>query len=204
MQLEAADEVESKVILKSRIAEENEKHFWIEAPIDESGRFKSLHAGDPLSISYMAAGATFYFHARVIGHQVEDNIHYFTIEKPDPDTITKVQRRSYLRVDADLDVGVQLAGNRRFLAVTRDISGGGMSIITRSAIPLQAEDLLDCWVLLPFRNGSIEHVQVKGVVVRTTPQEVGVLIMVRFTEIVEADRQKIVRYCFERQIELRK
>jgi len=40
--------------------------------------------------------------------------------------------------------------------------------------------------------------------VRTKPVQQGLMVMMRIAEISESDRQKIVRYVFERQIELRK
>lgn len=204
LQVAAVDEQEASRRLRSRIANEQGREFWIETPIDEDGRMRVLHEGDALSISYMSAGATFYFNTHVTGRKQENGIRFFTIEKPLTADITRVQRRNFLRVDADLDVAVRMAGNKRFLAVTQDISGGGLSMITREPVRLHAEDMLDCWVLIPYRNGSIEHVPLTGAIVRTKSAENGLLIMLRFTEIMETDRQKIVRFCFEKQLELRK
>src|SRR5690606_26350038 len=61
LQVAAVDEQEASRRLKSRIANEQGQEFWIETPIDEGGRMRALHEGDALSISYMSAGATFYF-----------------------------------------------------------------------------------------------------------------------------------------------
>jgi len=204
IQLESADESQQKKPLKSRIAEVDERFFWIEAPIDEKGRFWTLDNGEPLSVSFMDNGATVSFPTKVAGLHKEKNIRFYFIEKPDPAQITRTQRRSYLRVETELDVAVRLAGNRRLLTVTRDISGGGMSIVTKGFVSLLPDDTLDCWVVIPFRNGTIEHIQVKGVVVRTVSLGNEMLIMINFKDIAETDRQKIIKYCLDRQIELRK
>jgi len=107
-------------------------------------------------------------------------------------------------VEASLEVACLFAGVKKFVATTVDISGGGLSMITDSSLHLQAEDELECWLLVPFRNGNIEHIPFIGAVVRTKPVQQGLMVMMRIAEISESDRQKIVRYVFERQIELRK
>lgn len=204
LKVESLDGLDANTVLKSRIADIKNKSYLIEIPLDDKGNFRSLQIGDQLSVSYMTEEATYYFHTHVIDKIVDNNIPLLKIGRPSASEISKIQRRSFLRVAAELDVAIRFAGDRRFVAVTKDISGGGMSLIVEENVPLQKDDELDIWLLINFRNGGIEHVPVKGTVVRTVSEEVGLLVMIRFTEVSEIDRQKIVRYCFERQLELRK
>ncbi|WP_200965159.1 flagellar brake protein [Insulibacter thermoxylanivorax] len=204
LQVISADEREASLTFKSRLADEDEQSLWIEAPFDNQGQLKQLYKGNALSISYVTSGVKFYFSTHVTAERKENGIILFAIEKPAQDDITKVQRRAFLRVKAQLEVAATLAGNRRLLAVTEDISGGGLSMIADRDIGLRAGDPLECWVLLPFRNGKIEHIPLKGTVVRSENRDQGPFITIKYTQISEADRQKIVQYCFDRQLELRK
>lgn len=204
LQVVSADEREADLIFKSRLADADEQRLWIEAPFDDQGLFKRLFKGDALSISYVTSGAKFYFSTHVTAERKENEFILYAIEKPAQDDITKVQRRAFLRVEAQLEVAASLPGNRRFLAVTEDISGGGLSMIADRDIRLRAGDPLECWVLLPFRSGKIEHIPLQGTVVRSENRDQGPFITIKYTQISEADRQKIVKYCFDRQLELQK
>jgi len=201
-----SEEQDKKQILKSRIADENKQLYWIEAPSGEKGRFFRLVEGDMLIISYTASanGVTYSFKSEVKGNKKENSADLFAIKKPAASEVVSVQRRAFVRVKASLEVACLFAGVKKFVATTNDISGGGLSMITEPTINLQAEDELECWLLVPFRNGTIEHIPFIGAVVRTKEVDDGLLVMMRFVEISESDRQKIVRYVFERQIELRK
>ena len=56
------------------------------------------------------------------------------------------------------------------------------------------------------RNDSLAHVPFEGEVVRVKKYDDGnkQLAMLKFSNIRPQDRETIVRYCFERQLELRK
>lgn len=191
---------------RSRIADVSDDTISIEIPINEStGRLKKLVVGDQLSAYYVSdGGVKNYFHTIVLGDK-EDIIKLIVIQRPDPDSITKVQRRNYLRVPAELEVAVQLAGTLRFVAVTEDVSGGGLSFICGSQYSISPQDDIACWLLLQYRNEMIDHAYGEGKAVRVKQLETGKqLVMMSFTEISHADQQKIMKYCFERQLELRK
>ena len=201
-----SEEQDKKQVLKSRIADENQEVFWIEAPTGEKGRFVRLVDGDIPVISYTSSanGVTYSFKSEVKGNKKENAAVLFAIKKPAPSEVVSVQRRAFVRVEASLEVACLFAGVKKFVATTVDISGGGLSMITEPTISLQEEDELECWLLVPFRNGNIEHIPFIAAVVRTKDVSDRLMVMMRFVEISESDRQKIVRYVFERQIELRK
>lgn len=206
LQVASPDEAEAKTVYKSRIADVLDDTLLIEVPIDEStGQFKRLFLGDELSAYYLTEGGVkHYFDTHVLGFR-DDVIKLIEIRKPDPDSIRKVQRRSFLRVTAVLELAVKLANQVRFLAYTDDIGGGGVSFITDPRWSLKAGDVMECWLLLPYKNGTIEHAYFKPEVVRVKKLESGRnQVMAKFIEISDSERQKIIRYCFERQLEFRK
>lgn len=205
IQIATSDKKEADSECKSRIADVEEECFLIEIPIEiGSGRMKRLFVGDELSAYFMTDdGVKNYFNTYVLGY-VEDKVQLIRIRKPEPESITKVQRRNFLRVSADLEIAVKLRDNTRFVAHTDDVGGGGLSFLCDGKYKLNAGDQLYCWLLLPYKNGSIEHAPFEAEIVRTKKLDNGrVLVMLKFVTISDMERQKIIRYCFERQFDFR-
>jgi len=205
-QVASPDEEEARIEYKSRIADVTDDYILMEVPMNEkTGRMKRLYIGDELALYFMAEGGVKnYFNSYVLGHK-EEVIRLVVIKKPEPESISKIQRRNFLRVGAELEIAVKLMEKLQFLAYTEDVSGGGISFRCDGNWPLKNDDKIACWITIPFRNGTIDHVWFKGEIVRVKHLETGKqLAMVKFTEIPERERQKLIRFCFERQFEFRK
>ncbi|QYR19932.1 flagellar brake domain-containing protein [Paenibacillus sp. sptzw28] len=206
LQVASSDEKEAAIEYKSRVSDENNDELLIELPIIEgTGRFKRLFLGDELSAYFLTSdGVKHYFNSHVIGFK-DDVIKLVRIRNPDPDSITKVQRRNFLRVAAELELAVRLSSHIRFIGMTDDVGGGGISFLVDARWPIKDGAELECWLLVPYRNGSVDHAQFKSEVVRVKTLESGKnQVMAKFTGISDGERQKIIRFCFERQLELRK
>ncbi|MCC2684582.1 MAG: glycosyl transferase [Paenibacillaceae bacterium] len=206
LQISSTDEEEAMQQFKSRIAEVTDEYISMEVPLNEkTGKFKKLYVGDDLAAYYMSdGGVKNHFISSVIGFK-EDVIRLVVIKNPDPETISKEQRRSFLRVPAELELAVKFSEQLQFLAFTEDVGGGGVSFVCDGYIPLSLNGTVSCWILVHYKNGSIEHIPFKGEMVRIKPLETGKqLVMMRFTEIGDRDRQKVIRFCFERQLDFRK
>ncbi|WP_248925399.1 flagellar brake protein [Paenibacillus hamazuiensis] len=206
IQVNSIDEEEAKQEYKSRIADVTDTSISMEIPIHEkTGRLKRLYSGDELSVYFITdGGVKNYFTSTVLGFK-EDIVRLVMIKRPDPETITKVQRRNFLRVPAELEIAVKYSDQLQFVALTDDVGGGGISFICDGYVPLQSQQSVSCWLLVNFKNNQIEHVPFKGEIVRIKPLETGrQQVMMRFQEISDRDRQKIIRFCFERQLDFRK
>nr|MBC9198675.1 flagellar brake domain-containing protein [Paenibacillus sp. PL91] len=204
-QIASSDEEEASIEYKSRIADEQEDGLFIEIPINEkTGRYKRLFLGDELSVYFISSdGIKNYFDSHVVGF-LEDGIKLVKIRRPEPDRITKVQRRSFLRVSAELEIAVKMSNHVRFVCETDDVGGGGISLICDSKWQLVPEQVLDCWLLVPFKNGAIEHAFFQGEIVRVVELKSGKKqAMIKYASINDSERQKIIRYCFEKQLEYR-
>lgn len=204
-QIASSDEEEAAIEYKSRIADEQEDGLLIEIPISEkTGRYKRLFLGDELSVFFVSEdGIKNYFDSHVLGFK-EDGVKLIKIVKPEPDRITKVQRRSFLRVPAELEIAVKMSNQVRFVCKTDDVGGGGISFVCDAKWPLAAEQILECWLLVPFRNGTIDHAFFKGEIVRVVQLESGrKQAMIKYASIIDPERQKVIRYCFEKQLEYR-
>jgi len=206
IQVANVDNDEENQLYKTRIADLDDDYIYMEQPIHTmKGGFMTLFQGDSLSIYFLSTGGTKnYFYSEVVGFQ-EDNIRLVTITKPEQSAISQVQRRNHLRVAAELEIAIRISDNLQFLAVTKDLSGGGTAFECESHYAIQPNTQFDGWLLLPYKNGSIEHASFKGEIVRIKELEGGLKIgMVTFTNISDVDRQRVIRYCFEKQLEYRK
>lgn len=190
---------------KSRIADVEDDTLLIEVPIESgSGRMKRLRMGDELSVYFLTdQGVKNYFNTYVLGF-ADDIVQLVRIRRPELETITKVQRRHFLRVVAKLDIAVKLKDDTRFVALTEDVGGGGVSLLTEGNYGLSEGDELYCWLLLSYKNGTIDHVPFQAEIVRTKKLETGrIKAMLKFVSISDMERQKLIRYCFERQFDFK-
>ncbi|MCZ8512914.1 flagellar brake domain-containing protein [Paenibacillus filicis] len=206
IQINSIDEEEAKQECKSRIADITDTYISMEVPINEkSGKLKRLYPGDELSAYFITEGGVKnYFNTSVLGF-TDDVIRLVLIKKPEPDAITKVQRRNFLRVPAELEIAVKFSEQLKFVSLTDDVGGGGISLVCDSYIPVSSGYTVSCWLLVPYKNNQIEHVPFKSEIVRVKPMENSKQqVMLRFSEITDRDRQKIIRFCFERQLDFRK
>lgn len=92
----------------------------------------------------------------------------------------------------------------QFLAKTDDVGGGGVSFHLAAGSSDCGRGILSCWILIPFKNGSVEHVPFEGEVVRVKELPTNrSIVMLKFNQIADMERQKLIRYCFERQFDFR-
>lgn len=205
IQVASADKSNEEKECKSRIADVEEESFLIEVPIESgSGRIKKLYIGDELSVYFLTeSGVKNYFNTYVLGF-ADDVVQLVRIRKPEPETITKIQRRHFLRVVAELEIALQMKDGVRFVTHTEDVGGGGVSFSCSSVFNLVQGDQLFCWLLIPFKNGSIDHAPFEAEVVRTKKLDAGrTMVMLKFVSISDLERQKLIRYCFERQFDFK-
>ncbi|WNS44474.1 flagellar brake domain-containing protein [Paenibacillus sp. MMS20-IR301] len=205
IQVASSDAAESEKEYRARIADMEDDTFLIEIPMEEnSGRLKKLFIGDELSVYFLTEGGIKnYFNTHVLGFK-EEVIRMLRLRKPAEESIFKIQRRSFFRVNAELELAVKDALGSRFLVRTEDIGGGGASFLSDGKVSLAVADKLVCWLLVSYRNGSTEHVNFESEIVRIKKLETGRnLIMLKFSAISDSERQKIIRYCFERQFDFR-
>ncbi|MBP1155237.1 MULTISPECIES: flagellar brake domain-containing protein [unclassified Paenibacillus] len=206
IQINSIDEEEAKKEYKSRIADLAETYISMEVPIDDNtGHLKRLYQGDELSAHFITEdGVKHYFNTAVIGF-LDDVVRLVRIKKPELRSITKVQRRSFLRVPAELEIAVKISEQLQFVTLTDDVGGGGISFLCDGYIPANAGQTVTCWLLIHYKNGQIEHVPFKSEIVRVKLLDAGKQqVMLRYSEISDRERQKIIRFCFERQFEIRK
>ena len=163
---------------------------------------KAVHRGRAVRLLFNGRRSQNFFNSHVLSHH-EDIIRLVRIKKPEQDQITKVQRRSFLRVQAER--GSRYDQRRRPVSSQNRRCWRRWRILSSAPDQAIAEgSILSCWILIPFKNGSVEHVPFEGEVVRVKELPTNrSIVMLKFNQIADMERQKLIRYCFERQFDFR-
>lgn len=142
------------------------------------------------------------FNTQVVGRK-GGNIPMIILTLPPKEEWIKIQRREYVRVETSADVAIEYAGIYQQY-VTVDISAGGILVKVRGGTHFSEGVEVNLMIVLPFSNGDIRYVQTTANVVRIFERDQGVYASIQFTDTDEIDKQYIVRFCFERQLYIRK
>ncbi len=172
----------------------------------------SLYSKESVRISYFAIdGALQQFDSTVTRQVVLGTLDALEIPSPRPEEITRIQRRSFVRVPSDFPITFlvpQRTGGVPFLrgkGRSHDISAGGIRFHPETPIAIEPGDAITIQFALPHDTETTPPISAKGVVLRAKPHEalVAPILSIRFTEISNAAQQRIVQYAFRRQLELR-
>ncbi|MET3504471.1 flagellar brake protein [Halalkalibacter oceani] len=151
--------------------------------------------------------AKYVFETELVGRR-KGNISMFCLKDPGKAGYKRIQRRNYARVEAAVNVALhfQADSKKRFVSVTADLSGGGCAIDIPKGKSLPEEGEVSLWFVLPMQSGEIDYVKGPAKIVRVFTPQPGApeRVSLQFTEMDDAERQKIIRYCFEKQLNMRR
>ena len=199
IRLVSFEEKEEAKQYKTTVADISNDLIMITYPIDEqTGRTAVLLDGQPVYVSYINQDGNQYEFSSVILRRIKENIPLLQIRKPEPKEVRKIQRRNYVRVPAMLNVDFMIEGVKHS-AMSIDISGGGILLLCKGNIVFP-EGVFPVTIHLP--DGDV---QAKTEPVRQPVKQDNGLqkIPLRYTQIAEGHRDKIVRFCFAKQLENR-
>ena len=210
LSLTASSQVTEVDAFKSRVTDMRDGAALIELPISEkTGRSGLLEVGTECEVWYIdKKGSRYQFRSAIIGRE-KLPMPALLLKLPAKEEIQRTQRRNFLRIDAGVDIAVKLKDSLRsyhFVARTVDLSGGGLSFLCAPAYRIEEGDLLQVWMSLPGRNDQVQHAFAVLEVVRQKPMKEtdDIWVSGKFVSIHEADQAKVVRFCYDRQLELRK
>ncbi|MEH7388173.1 flagellar brake domain-containing protein [Bacillus sp. JJ1521] len=194
---------------RCRVVEIMENKLYIDYPVsNKTGKTVYLLNGTQLK-AFVAGGSTsaYFFDTIVLG-RVKQNIPMIVLSFPGENNMYKIQRREYVRVDTPVDVAIHSldGGFQPFVSITRDISAGGAAIIlphSKTLIP--GVDILTHFVL-PTLSDEYHYVTFRSDVIRIVEGKNGERnkASLKFVDIGESDRQLLIKFCFERQLLLKK
>lgn len=194
---------EYKGVYHSRIEEVREDTLVLAMPIKRR-KVVLLPEGLQIIVGIVRGGISYSFESTIL-RRIRSHLPLLVINKPGE--ARKRQRRAWVRVPAVLDFSYALVNLEEadkelefYRAQTLDISGGGLMFAADHSF--SPGDRLK--IILELPPGEKLRLEARVVRVVANPSEAWrrFSIGVEFTEIRERDRDRIVRWVFERQREL--
>lgn len=197
-----------KETYKCMIVEIDNGTFYIDYPIDvQTGKVVFLADGTQLKATYIDdQKGTFLFDTEVF-NKVKGKIPMVQLLLPSEETFIKIQRRQFVRIETSVDIAIHPFEGEfaPFRTVTDDLSAGGAAIRLKKNMKLNGAPFIDIWLALPLNSGEISYLQLRSKVIRIVDLENGIEILsVQFVSPNKNDRQIIMRYIFEKQVEMKK
>ncbi|MDZ5471182.1 flagellar brake domain-containing protein (plasmid) [Bacillus sp. 31A1R] len=194
--------------LKCKLVERKGNHLYIDYPINtQTNKTAFLLDGTQLKGSFVTQEGTVYlFETEVLG-RLKQNIPMLILSYPGDEHLIKIQRRQYVRVETAIDIAVHSTDQEfpAFTTVTDDISAGGVAFITNNHSKLKAGMKINTWLVLPLQNGEYHYLKFESSIIRIIPLDAERnKVSVQFTDINPTDRQLLLRFCFDRQLLLKK
>ncbi|WP_416149693.1 flagellar brake protein [Salipaludibacillus sp. HK11] len=201
--LELNNNDEEKKRFKSKILDHEGNQVFIDYPVDQKSKKPSFFLeGTQFRVWFVGKDEAIYlFETEVLGKD-EEKFPMLVLKDPGANNYVRIQRRHYVRVEATIDVAVNSQSNKfeALTTTTADVSGGGFALILPDDHAIEANDLLEIWLAIPYQSGDIEYLDIQAKAIRTFRERGRIKGSFQFVNIGETKRQKIVRYCFERQL----
>jgi len=189
---------------RCKVVEQKDGVIYIDYPINTiTKKTAFLIDGAQFRVTFNdESKQSFAFNTEVLGRK-KGNIPMIMLSCPPNDEFIKIQRREFVRVQTSVDVAVEY-DNRFTQLVADDISAGGVLLALQGAVNFKIGDEVRLTIVLPYTNKEIRYVQTDALVVTTFERNNRTLASVQFTDTDDIDKQYIVRFCFERQLQIRK
>jgi len=194
---------EEAVLYKSRVVDiQSEEAVLIDYPINlTTGKTVFLLEDTELSVVFVDEKQNAYAFRSKIEARVRDQIPMIQISYPGDESLKKIQRREYVRVETSVDISLEKEDGKNFNLVTHDISAGGVSIYMKEySDEIEVGELVDLAFVLVSHNEPIQYGISDAKVVRKWEDEGRKIASFVFVDIEDKLRQQIVKFCFERQL----
>lgn len=193
---------QEKKTYRSKVIDRRLNEIMIAYPTSQGIEKFPIKENSLLTIEFIDKGSVFKFETKVLRIE-KDPIQSFVIRKPDKHELTKIQRRQYVRIRDNVDLAVHSPENRfpPFTSVTVDISGGGLAMIVPRDLEIFDGEIVKLYIVLKSSYSDFVYIKTKAEVIRSVIINEVRQVAVRFHLIHEQDRQKIIKYCFEKQRE---
>jgi c-di-GMP-binding flagellar brake protein YcgR len=194
---------------RCKLVERKGEHLFIDYPISmKTSKTVFLLDGTQLKGSFLGRDNTVYLFETEVQGRVLQTIPMIKLSYPGKEQLIRVQRRQYVRVDTTVDVAVHPTNAEfsPFVTITSDISAGGAALILPSNTKLNPEIMINCWIVLPMLSGDYHYMTLKARVIRIIPGQNGERdkMPIEFIDITENERQLLIRFSFERQLNLKR
>lgn len=137
----------------------------------------------------------------------KDKIPMLVLKYPGDDHLIKIQRRQFVRIETALDIAIHPLEYEfdPIITITDDISAGGAAILVPKEIQLKNGILVQTWFVLNLQSGDYQYMKLQSRIVRTVSyNETRNKVSLQFIDVSGRERQMLLRFCFERQLDMKK
>lgn len=194
---------------RSRIIEMNDDQFFIDLPVNmKTNRTSEIDEGTLLQVSFIDDDSGIYKFESVITGRKLGRVPMLILNRPEENQLVRMQRREFLRMDSEIDIAVHPKAERfhAFTTTSVDLSGGGLAIRLPKHHGLKENMEVYCWLVLFKHSGDSDYLFLPCKVHRIfQPEQTrNEMASLGFVSIHEKERQKVIRFCYEKQLELKK
>ncbi|MGC8228342.1 flagellar brake protein [Pseudobacillus badius] len=197
-------EQEQEEQYRCRVADTDEGIILIDYPVNMSTNRSTFFVdGTRLSAEFVDpkySSAVYAFTTEVAGRTKRD-IPLLILRDPGLEKYVRIQRRKFVRVQIPVDAAVHFENSAAFTAATEDISAGGIAVSLPEGIEVSHGDQGRIYLSLPMQSGEHHYFEIIGRAVRVRTDDKGrKFVSVEFVNLEEAEQQILLRFCFERQL----
>ncbi|MFT4413118.1 flagellar brake protein [Fredinandcohnia humi] len=194
---------------KCRVVEKTDDKLYIDYPVNKkTGKTVYLMNGMQLNAFFLGEGTSVYFFETTVLGRIKDGIPMIVLSYPSSDALFKIQRRQFVRIETPVDVALHSKNGeyKPFVSITHDISAGGASVILPYHSSLVPETEVRTVFVLPTLSDEYIYVTLISKVIRIVEGRNGERnkVSLQFANVTENDRQLLIKFCFERQLLLKK
>lgn len=194
---------------KCRLVDVMKNIFVIDFPINEVTKKPEFFLdGTQFIATFIGKDQAIYsFHTELQGKK-KGQIPTMLLKDPGKENYLRIQRRNYVRIETSVDIAIHPIDNgfKPFTTISIDLSGGGIAISIPLGKKIPNEGIIICWLALQMQSGDIYYIRTESKIVRVVQKkmEKREKASLQFITIDEQDRQRVIRYCFERQLALKR
>lgn len=206
LELKSSDDDEK---FKCRLVDRIDDQLYIDYPISyKTNRAAFLLDGTEIRATFVGhdGASIFLFETQIIG-RIKKNIPMLIISYPGDESVIKVQRRQYVRIETAVDITIHPIEFEftPIITITDDISAGGTAVLVPSETMLKEGTTVQAWFVLIMQNGEYHYIKISGRIVRIIPyNETRNKVSIQFVDVSNQERRLLLRFCFEKQLENKK
>lgn len=207
--LELKSQEEESEKFKCRLVDIKENEFYIDYPISlKTNRAAFLLDGTQIKITFVGHdGSSIYLFESEINGRVKKNIPMLILTYPGNNNLIKIQRRQFVRVETAIDIAIHPLEFEftPITTITDDLSAGGAAVLIPKEANLKTEMRIIAWLVMVMQNGDYHYLKLQSRIVRIIPfSETRNKVSIQFVDISNQERQLLLRFSFERQLEAKK
>ncbi len=194
-------------VYRCRIIDVSPEEIFIDAPINEkTNKTEYFKPGTMLKAMYLDGKKVFSFATNVTERR-NGQIPMLLLKYPEEEAFAQIQRRNFLRIEANIDIAVHSLDDvfKPFTTLTSDIGGGGVQVVLPDDHLLSVGDRLMLWIVLPMQSDRRHYLKVDAETVRifTDKYTNKPKASFSFGKLDDKTREPLIRYCFEQERRLR-